>query len=143
MFALIVVLGVGTLTARLFYLQIANGKQYEALSTANRTVLEPIPAPRGLIYDRNGRLLVSNVPTFSVKVRPSDLPNELRDEVVTRLAALLKIDSADINATIDGNPGSAFDLVRVAQDVDQATANLISEAGYELPGGRGRGRGTP
>ncbi len=133
-FALIVILGVGTLTARLFYLQIANGKQYEALSTANRTVLEPIPAPRGLIYDRNGRLLVSNVPTFSVKVRPADLPNEFRDEVVTRLAALLKIDSADINATIDGNPGSAFDLVRVAQDVDQATANLISEAGYELPG---------
>ena len=32
------------------------------------------------------------------------------------------------------NPGSAFDLVRVAQDVDQATAQLISEAGYQLPG---------
>ena len=56
-FALIVVLGVGTLTARLFYLQVANGTQYAALSTANRTVLEPIPAPRGLIYDRDGRLL--------------------------------------------------------------------------------------
>jgi penicillin-binding protein 2 len=133
-FGLIVVLGVGTLTARLFYLQIANGTQYAALSTANRTVLEPIPAPRGLIYDRNGRLLVTNIPTFSVKIRPSDLPNSQRDEVVTRLAALLKKDAADINATIDGNPGSAFDLVRVAQDVDQATANLISEAGFDLPG---------
>ena len=133
-FALIVVLGIGTLTARLFYLQIANGKQYAALSTANRTVLEPIPAPRGLIYDRNGRLLVTNVPTFAVKIRPSDLPNSQRDMVVTRLAALLKMDASEINATIDGNPGSAFDLVRIAQDVDQATANLISEAGYELPG---------
>jgi len=133
-FALIVVLGVGTLTARLFYLQVANGSQYKALSTANRTVLEPIPAPRGLIYDRDGRLLVSNVPTFSVKIRPSDLPDPQRDAVVTRLAALLKMDTADINATIDGNPGSAFDLVRVAQDVDQATANLISEAGFDLPG---------
>jgi penicillin-binding protein 2 len=133
-FALIVVLGVGTLTARLFYLQVANGTQYAALSTANRTVLEPIPAPRGLIYDRDGRLLVSNVPTFSVKIRPSDLPDSQRDTVVTRLAALLKMDTADINATIDGNPGSAFDLVRIAQDVDQATANLISEAGFDLPG---------
>jgi penicillin-binding protein 2 len=133
-FALIVVFGVGTLTARLFYLQVANGTQYAALSTANRTVLEPIPAPRGLIYDRDGRLLVSNVPTFSVKLRPSDLPDPQRDAVVTRLAALLKMDAADINATIDGNPGSAFDLVRIAQDVDQSTANLISEAGFDLPG---------
>ena len=133
-FGLIVVLGVGGLTARLFYLQIANGTQYAALSTANRTVLEAIPAPRGLIYDRNGRLLVSNIPTFSVKIRPSDLPDSLRDGVVTRLAALLRMDASEINGTIDGNPGSAFDLVRIAQDVDQATANLISEAGYELPG---------
>jgi penicillin-binding protein 2 len=133
-FGLVVVLGVGALTARLFYLQIANGTEYAALSTANRTVEEPIPAPRGLIYDRSGRLLVSNVPTFAVKVRPADLPNSLRDTVVTRLAALLKMDASDIHATIDGNPGSAFDLVRVAQDVDQATANLISEAGFQLPG---------
>jgi penicillin-binding protein 2 len=133
-FGLVVVLGVGALTARLFYLQIANGTEYAALSTANRTVEEPIPAPRGLIYDRGGRLLVSNVPTFAVKVRPADLPNSLRDTVVTRLAALLKMDASEIHSTIDGNPGSAFDLVRVAQDVDQATANLISEAGFQLPG---------
>jgi penicillin-binding protein 2 len=133
-FGLIVIMGVGVLTARLFYLQIANGTEYAALSTANRAVLEPIPAPRGLISDRGGRLLVTNVPTFSVKIRPADLPNSQRDAVVARLAALLRTDTAEINATIDGNPGSAFDLVRIAQDVDQATANLISEAGYELPG---------
>ena len=85
-FGLIVVLGVSTLTARMFYLQVTNGTQYSALSTRQRTVLEPILATRGLIYDRNGRALVSNVPTFAVKVRPADLPNELRDYVVTRLA---------------------------------------------------------
>jgi penicillin-binding protein 2 len=133
-FGLVIVLAVGALTARLFYLQVASGTQFAALSTANRTVLEPIPAPRGLIYDRNGRLLVSNVPTFSVKVRPADLPNSQRDAVVERLAALLRADASEIHGTIDANPGSAFDLVRIAQDVDQATANLISEAGFELPG---------
>ena len=37
-------------------------------------------------------------------------------------------------AAIDSNPGSAFDLVRVAQDVDKRTAQLISEAGFDLPG---------
>ena len=133
-FGLAILIGVGTLTARLFYLQITNGTEYSAISNRQRTVLEPIPAPRGLVYDRNGRLLVKNVPTFTVKVRPADLPNELRDGVVARLAALLGMDPADINTAIDSNPGSAFDLVRVAQDVDREKAQLISEAGFELPG---------
>ena len=133
-FGIIVLIAVTALTARLAYLQIANGSQYAALSRDNRTVLEPITAPRGLIYDRNGRALVANIPTYAVKVRPADLPNSRRDEVVDRLSALLSIDPSEINASIDGNPGSAFDLVRVAQDVDKATALLISEAGDDLPG---------
>jgi penicillin-binding protein 2 len=133
-FGLAVILALGTLTARLFYLQITNGTEYAAISNSQRTVDEPIPAPRGYMYDRKGRLLVTNVPTFAVKVRPADLPDSMRDEVVARLGALLSMDPAEINASIDGNPGSAFDLVRVAQDVDRQTAQLISEAGYELPG---------
>jgi len=133
-FGLIVILGVSALTARMFYLQVTNGTHYSALSTRQRTVLEPILATRGLIYDRNGRALVSNVPTFAVKVRPADLPNELRDTVVTRLAALIGMDPSDIHTAIDSNPGSAFDLVRVASDVDENTARLISEEGGDLPG---------
>jgi penicillin-binding protein 2 len=133
-FGLVVVLAMGTLTARLFYLQITNGTEYAAISNRQRTVDEPIPAPRGYIYDRTGRLLVKNVPTFAVKIRPADLPDDRRDEVVARLGALLRMDPTEINATIDGNPGSAFDLVRVAQDVDKRTAQLISEAGFDLPG---------
>ncbi|MGP1673816.1 MAG: penicillin-binding protein 2 [Candidatus Limnocylindrales bacterium] len=133
-FALVIILGVGTLTARLFYLQISNGTEFSAIADRQRTVDEPIPATRGYMYDRNGRLLVSNVPTFAVKVRPADLPNSMRDRVVSRLAALLSMDPSDINTSIDSNPGSTFDLVRIAQDVDRATAQLISEASFELPG---------
>ena len=133
-FGLAAIIGVSSLTARLFYLQVANGPAFATLSTQNRTVLEAIPAPRGLIYDRNGRLLVTNVPTFTVKLRPADLPEPRRDEVVQRLAALTGVDSVDINTSIDSNPGSAFDLVRIASDVDEATARLIAEAGDDLPG---------
>jgi penicillin-binding protein 2 len=133
-FVLIVVLAVSGLTARLFYLQIVDGGRLAVLATRNRTVLEPIQSPRGLIYDRNGRPLVTNVPTFVVKLRPSDLPLDQRPVVVDRLAALLGITSTEINATIDGNPGSTFDLVRIAGDVNENTARLISEAGTDLPG---------
>jgi penicillin-binding protein 2 len=133
-FALAVVIAVTGLTARLFYLQIVDGGRLATLATRDRTVLESIPAPRGLIYDRNGRALVTNVATFVVKLRPSDLPLAQRPEVVDRLAALLGMPADDINATIDGNPGSTFDLVRIATDVDENTARLISEAGSDLPG---------
>jgi penicillin-binding protein 2 len=125
---------VSGLTARLFYLQIIDGGRFATLSTRNRTVLEAVPSPRGLIYDRLGRVLVTNVPTFAIKVRPADLPQEVRPQVVERLSALLNIDATDINETIDSNPGSNFDLVRIAGDVDEQTALLIAEADFDLPG---------
>jgi penicillin-binding protein 2 len=133
-FALVVVLAIGGLSARLFYLQIVDGGRFSTLATRNRTVLEAVPSPRGLIYDRSGRALVTNVPTFAVKLRPADLPQAQRPQVVDRLAALLGMDAAEINATIDSNPGSNFDLVRIKGDVDENTARLIAEAGFELPG---------
>ena len=133
-FAIAAVLAIGGLTTRLFYLQIVSGGQFAALSQGNRTAFQAIPSSRGLIFDRTGRALVTNVPTFVVKIRPVDLPEERRDEVVARLAALLTMDPADINASVDGNPGSRFDLGRIKSDVPDATARLISEAGDALPG---------
>lgn len=133
-FGLAAIISLSTLTARLFYMQVVAGGQFKALAEANRSVLQAIPSSRGLIYDRNGAVLVTNVPTFAVKIRPSDLPENRRDEVVARLAALLKVPEADINTAIDGNPGSRFDLVRVGQDVPKETASLIAEAGFQLPG---------
>jgi penicillin-binding protein 2 len=133
-FGLAVIIGLSTLTARLFYLQVLNGAQFSTLANGNRTVVQAIPSSRGLIYDRSGQALVINVPTFAVKIRPADLPEDRRDDVVNRLSALIGTPVPDINAAIDGNPGSRFDLVRVAQDVPKGTANLIAEAGFDLPG---------
>jgi penicillin-binding protein 2 len=133
-FGVVIALAITILTARLFYLQIVAGSEYTAISTAQRTVTESIPAPRGVIYDRKGRPLVENVPTYAVKVRPSDLPMQFRQEVVERLGSMIPMDPAQINTIIDSNPGSAFDLVRIAGDVDQATARIISESASQLPG---------
>jgi penicillin-binding protein 2 len=133
-FALVAVIGLSGLGARMFYMQVMTGGQFAALAEANRTVQQAIPSSRGLIYDRSGAVLVTNVPTFAVKIRPDNLPEERRNEVVTRLAGLLAMPESEINAAIDGNPGSRFDLVRIASDVPKATANLIAEAGFELPG---------
>jgi penicillin-binding protein 2 len=133
-FGLAVLIGVGGLTSRLVYLQLVRGQVFRAQAEQNRTVKQAVPSTRGVIYDRTGRLLVSNQPSFAIKIRPADLPFSERDTVVARLSALLGIDAADINMTIDTNPGSRFDLVRIAQDVPIATANIIAEEHLVLPG---------
>jgi len=133
-FGIVVVLASSLLLVRLFALQVTATAQYAALADANRTVLQAIPSTRGLIYDRSGNPLVTNVASYSVKIRPADLPDSQREQVVTTLAALLGKDPADINIAIDSNPGSRYDLVRVAQDVDSSVADFIAESGQELPG---------
>ncbi len=133
-FALVVILAFGVLGSRIFYLQVVDGRHLAAQAETNRTVVQALPATRGLIYDRSGRPLVSNVASFSIKIRPADLPLSRRDEVVQRLGVLLGIDPAGINETIDLNPGSNFDLVRIAQDVPETTARIVAESPDELPG---------
>ena len=133
-FGIITVMAFSLLTTRLAYLQLGNGEAYAAQAEANRTVEQAITSPRGLIYDSKGRLLVANVASFAVKITPADLPFGEREDVARRLGGLLGLDASDILTTIDSAPGSRFDPVRVAQDVPETTARLVSESADELPG---------
>ncbi len=133
-FGMAALIGVSVLTIRLGYMQLVQGGEYAQQAEQNSAILQAVPSSRGLIFDRAGRLLVTNVPSFSIKLRPSDLPFSQRDEVVTRLSGLLGISVTDINKSIDSNPGSRFDLVRIASDVPEDTARLISEEHLNLPG---------
>lgn len=133
-FGVAVVLVVTALGVRLFDLQVARGSYYTGLSDAQRTTFEPIKTSRGLIYDRKGRLLADNVPTFAVKIRPADLPAARRADVVGRLSQLLGITPQTIIETIDRNPGSSFDLVRIKSDIPTETARVLAQEHLQLPG---------
>ena len=133
-FGVAVVIVVGALTTRLVFLQIQQAPAYEALAEANRTATAAIPSTRGVVYDRAGRQLVRNVPTWAVKIRPADLPYSQRDAIVARLAGLLELTPAEINLRIESSPGSRFDLVRVKNDVPESIARIIAEERLKLPG---------
>lgn len=60
-FVLLTILGV-----RLYYLQIVKGEYYAERAENQRIRLIPIPAPRGAIFDRNGKILVDSRPTYNV-----------------------------------------------------------------------------
>jgi penicillin-binding protein 2 len=138
-FGIAVVVVMSGLTLRLSSLQLTESAQpggapAGAAGEARGTALQPVISTRGLIYDRAGRPLVANVPTFTVRVRPADLPLSRRPEVVERLAGLLDTTPGAINATLDVGSASRFDAVAIARAVPEATARLIAEDGLTLPG---------
>jgi len=133
-FALISSLVVAALGLRLFTLQIVSGGYYAGLARENRVRLQPVRAPRGLIYDRAGRQLVDNVATFAVKARPADLPFGQRPAVVERLATLLDMSPADITEALDRAAANRFDLANVARDVPEEIALIVREEHLQLPG---------
>lgn len=55
---------------RLWYLQVINGNELRQFSEQNSIKETKIPAPRGIIYDRNGEILVENLPGFEVTISP-------------------------------------------------------------------------
>ncbi len=64
----------GVLGGRLFQLQVVDGARYAAQAVAARTMEMPIRAPRGLIFDREGRPIAVNTPSWTLYARPADLP---------------------------------------------------------------------
>ena len=133
-FGLIVVLVVGLLTTRLFYLQVVQGGYYAGLSQDNVRSDVPIRSARGLIYDRAGRTLAINIPSYVIRIRPADLPFSERERVVGRLSTLLGVPSAEIIETIDRYANQSFELVRIASDVPNDVARVIVEDSSSLPG---------
>ncbi|MFO1540166.1 MAG: penicillin-binding protein 2 [Chloroflexota bacterium] len=135
-FCVAIALVTGVLGFRLFDLQVLQADRYTSLSRTQRMATEPIRVPRGLIYDRRGRKLVENVPTFTVRLRPADLPYTERERVAARLAQLLDLPPDRIIQILDRARGSMYDPIRIATDVPTQTARLIAEEHASLPGVR-------
>lgn len=58
------------LTVRLWYLQVYKGEYYRKISENNRIRRIEVPAPRGMIFDRNGKVVLGNRPFFDLVYIP-------------------------------------------------------------------------
>ena len=94
--ALIVVCAMLVLVVRLYQLQIVRGDEYLAQSLSNFRKSLPVPADRGIIKDRGGRVLVDNRPSFDVYLTPAYCTGKEKDEVMSRLATLLNMPPEDV-----------------------------------------------
>jgi len=133
-FGIAVVLVVGVLSYRMFDLQVHQADRYATLAVRQRVATVPVPVARGLMYDRKGRLLVENVPTFVVKIKPADLPFTERDRVVDRLSELLGVTKAELYTALDNAASDRFQLIKVDDKVPTRVARVIAEEHLSLPG---------
>jgi penicillin-binding protein 2 len=91
----LVVLLLAVLCVRLYVLQVVKGKYYADIAENQRMRLLPIPASRGVIFDRNGKMLVDSRPIYEVILSREDFKGKELSTLVQPLSAGLGVD-ADI-----------------------------------------------
>lgn len=126
----IIVLVIAVLIGRMGYLQVYEGEHYASLADGNRIRLVPAVAARGTFYDRNGNMLVTNRPGFTVALLP--LTEPISPDVIERLSKLLNVSVEEINRRIENHMG--FDPIRIKNDVGPDLLTIIEEQKELYPG---------
>lgn len=119
------------LIGRLVYLQLFAGDYFYSLAEGNRLRAIPLAAMRGIMYDRNGQILVGSRPSFMVTYVPTK--DGMDDADVRKLAALLNMPADTVKKKIDASKSSYVPAV-LAQDLTQDVVTKIEEKRNELPG---------
>ncbi|MBE3578132.1 MAG: penicillin-binding protein 2 [Limnochordales bacterium] len=134
LFVLRVLIGViiALLFVRLVELQLVKGEEYARRAEGNRIRLMRTGAARGLIYDRYGRVLVTNRTAFALVAWPQDLTKD-KDRVLATVADILDLPVESFQETLAKNAGSPVPIV-LARDIDPAAVIAIEERRQELPG---------
>src|SRR5215470_16451953 len=91
----VILLIIAILVVRLWNLQVRGSERYLSLADQNRIRKVPILAPRGKIYDREGRILVDNYPSVSALLIREQLPKDNAVDL-TKIAAGLHMREDDI-----------------------------------------------
>lgn len=129
-FRLALLLAFGAVIMKLWDLQIISSQAYQAEADMNRFRVVQIDAPRGIIYDREGRLLVRNVPSFSVNITPGALPSDSKEryEVLKRLANYLDmpVRQEDLDQILYADPNAADQPLAVKPQRKQAIESIIA-----------------
>lgn len=121
------------LIVRLFYLQIVEGEEYRRLSENNCIRLRSIDAPRGLIFDCNGNLLVDNRPSFDLSIIIKDAEN--LEDTLEKLSAYTDISLDQLTARIKAGKGvPSYKPILLKEDIGRELLAVIEVHKFDLPG---------
>jgi penicillin-binding protein 2 len=142
------------LLARLLSLQVLGSQEWMDLAVENYTRQISSPAPRGIIYDRNGYILARNIASYNLTITPASLPDDDADiqRIYRDISGLTGVpvnsgtlEEAKLFAPCVEGPGIAqlvelgdslapYTPVEVKCNVSEDIARLVRERSVDWPG---------
>jgi penicillin-binding protein 2 len=138
--AVLIALVFTVLGARLWYLQVLTGQEYNVMAQNTGTLTVKDPAQRGVIYDRDNEILANNVPGLNVTVIPNEISRDrtAREarEKVGELAEVLGADPKSVQERYDAawQIGAQHSPILVKENAEQGAVTYISERTEEFGG---------
>lgn len=141
-------------SGRLFAIQILQQQEWIARAEENRTVIQNLPAARGIILDRNGIILARNIPSFNIVVTAANLPDDQGEiqEIYRQLSELIGV-PVNLNQITKENPyvpcvsehgiaqiveyglsSTPYQAVRISCDVSEEVARIVQQKAVDWPG---------
>lgn len=117
------------LLGRMVYLQLWRGDYYAKQSDGNRLRQSRILAPRGIIYDSEGKELVNNLPGYAVVLQKQ---SSYKPETLKRLSNLLQMPVEEINAKIKASE-NFYEPIMLKNNLDQQMVTKIEEQRRYMP----------
>lgn len=132
-FLIIMFVGVGI---RLVYLQLWQGSSLFLSAEGNRQRIIPIPAERGIIYDRNDVPLTENIPNFSLAIVPQDLPRKKEDRgiIIKHLSELSGITTQEVAKILEEYSSYRYESIVMQENIDYDKALKIIIESANLSG---------
>ncbi|MDP6532835.1 MAG: penicillin-binding protein 2 [Candidatus Marinimicrobia bacterium] len=120
------------LAGRFFYLQIMNYDTYRKRADSNRIRAVSLDAPRGLILDRNGEILVDNYPTYVLYCIPGEMEN--REKQFGVIGENIRMEKSMLESNYKKYYRTRFLPAKLAKDLSFDDLSRIEENKLNLPG---------
>ena len=121
------------LVGRLVWLQVVRYGYYTDLSQGNRVRIEPLPAPRGIIYDRQGLILAENQPAYQLELVPEQVPDlDATLQGLVRIGLLNADDVDDAKRTVRSR--RPFDSVPIRLHLSESDMAAFGVNRFDFPG---------
>ncbi|MBI5663717.1 MAG: penicillin-binding protein 2 [Nitrospirae bacterium] len=116
---------------RLWYLQIIKGDEYKKIDERNRIRVIDIPAPRGIVYDRNNNALVKNVLSYDISMVREDMPEDTA--TLAELGGLIGLPMEHIIKLAKAS-ASPYESVKLRRNVSFEEVARIEARKTDFPG---------
>ena len=130
----LIVLALAVLSIRIYYLQVLNGARYAEIAENQRIRRLPIPASRGVIFDRAGHLLVDSRPIYNVILSREDIKNVDLNSLIKPLSDGLQVDADFLRERFDEiRSQPAFESIHIKENATPGDIAWVEAHELEFP----------